>query len=270
MSLETDYSEVIERFSGFANFYDRFRPDPPDDWCDLLIQLAPVERLERVVDLGCGTGRSTRCWVDRAAHVIGVDPSADMLHEAQAQTRSPNVDYRLGFGHQTGLPDQSADIVTCCESLHWMEPGPTFDEIARLLRPGGVFAWLHYSSEPVITPWEVDRAYINFLRRSEALDDALHVTSAVLRWTRAEYVQCMEVNFHYVRQLQLHHVAWGDAAHLVGWVLTQGHVQSLLKRGVSEAEMGLDVLRAEARRVLGDTPRPWYWSADVKIGVAAP
>ena len=43
---------------------------------------------------------------------------------------------------------------------------------------------------------------------------------------------------------------------MVGWVLTQGHVQSLLKRGVSEAEMGLDVLRAEARRVLGDTPRP--------------
>ena len=52
--------------------------------------------------------------------------------------------------------------------------------------------------------------------------------------------------------------------------MTQGHVQSLLKRGVSDAEMGLDVLRAEARRVLGDTPRPWHWSADVKIGVAAP
>ena len=38
----------------------------------------------------------------------------------------------------------SADIVTCSQSFHWMEPEPTLAEIARILRPGGVFAAYDY------------------------------------------------------------------------------------------------------------------------------
>src|SRR5690606_15398774 len=102
--------------------------------------LAAVERPALVVDVGSGTGLSTRLWAGRADQVIGIEPGDDMRRQAEAQTAAPSVRYQPGYSTATGLPDACADIVTVSQALHWMEPEPTFAEMARILRPGGVFA----------------------------------------------------------------------------------------------------------------------------------
>ena len=81
-----DLSATVRRFSGFADVYDRFRPRPPAALVDALCLLAGVERPSLVVDLGSGTGTSTRYWADRAARVVGVEPSPDMRAQARAAT----------------------------------------------------------------------------------------------------------------------------------------------------------------------------------------
>ncbi|HEY7729661.1 MAG TPA: class I SAM-dependent methyltransferase, partial [Gaiellaceae bacterium] len=68
--------------SGFAEQYDRYRPRPPRALLELLPPL--VGRLRFVVDLGSGTGLSTRFWADRAHEVVGVDPNEQMLRYAEA------------------------------------------------------------------------------------------------------------------------------------------------------------------------------------------
>ena len=264
--MSTDYADMIKRFSGFAELYDRFRPRPPDDLGDLLTHWAHIDFPELVIDLGCGTGLSTRYWAERAGQVIGIDPSSDMLQEARVQTHFPNVSYRHGFGHQTGLPDHCADVITCCDSMHWMEPGSTFAEIVRVLCPGGVFAWLHFS-EPVMTPWELDQAHRKFWQTSKVADEARAVTGAALRWSKAEYIQCMQASFRYVCRLQLHQTGMSNTGQLVGWVLTYGHVQSLFKLGVTETEIGLDEFAQAAHRILGETSSPWYVSVEVNAGL---
>ena len=264
--MSSDYSDAIKRFSGFAGLYNQFRPSPPDHLSALLAQFAGADFPELVVDLGCGTGLSTRYWASRARHVIGIEPSPDMLREAQAQVPIPNVAYQSGFGHQTGLPDQCADIVTCCEALHWMEPQATFAEVVRLLRPGGVFAWFN-TLEPILTPWEADQAYLRFQRRVHALDEERQVTRSVLRWPKAEYSQVMQSSFRHARQFQLQHVTRWGAEHLIGLANTRGDVQSLFKLGVSQTEMGLDAFAAEIHRIMGEQPRPWYWSWEGGLGL---
>jgi hypothetical protein len=67
----------------------------------------------------------TRYWQEKAQEVIGVKPSAEMRQLAEAQTRTVNIQYREEFSHQTGLPDRCAAIITCCQSLHWMDPQHT-------------------------------------------------------------------------------------------------------------------------------------------------
>src|SRR5829696_9079999 len=130
MLQESDFASNIERFTGFAKLYDSYRPLPPPVLLDLLTQLANVPTPYLVVDLGCGTGLSARFWSSRAQRVIGIEPSEDMRHEAAIQNVSQNVSFEKGLSHQTGLPNNCADIVTCSQSLHWMDPLPTFKEVA--------------------------------------------------------------------------------------------------------------------------------------------
>src|SRR5439155_1377999 len=108
---------------------------------------ARVERPRLVVDLGCGTGLSTRAWSGIAERVAGIEPNSAMLAVAE---QAPGVEYREAFAQETGFPNGVADVVTASQSLHWMEPAPTFAEAARILRPGGVFAAYDYDWRPAV------------------------------------------------------------------------------------------------------------------------
>jgi hypothetical protein len=65
----------------------------------------------------------------------------------------------------------------------------------------------------------------------------------------------------------LHHVESGDAERLVGVMLSQGEIASLLRHGISEDEIGITALRAAAQRALGDATVAWYWSYRVRLAV---
>jgi ubiquinone/menaquinone biosynthesis C-methylase UbiE len=274
--MSTDFTPTIERFTGFACIYDRYRPAPPEELADvlrLLLGIGPgdpaADRPHLVVDLGCGTGLSTRYWARHADRVIGVDPSPDMLDQARVSTAEPNVTCCLGFGHATGLPDACADIVTCSQSFHWMEPDSTLAEVARLLRPGGVFAAIDYDLLPLMPSWEVGQAFDAFAERVDALEAERHVSDAVPKWSKHEHLARIQESgrFSYTREILLHRVEPGDAERLVGMALSLGAVQTLLKAGATEEEIGLHRLRADVQRLLGDDPQPWYWSVRVRAAV---
>jgi ubiquinone/menaquinone biosynthesis C-methylase UbiE len=259
-----------ERFTGFADVYDAHRPQAPVALADLLCQLAGIERPRLVVDLGCGTGLSTRFWIDKAERVIGVDPTEAMLNQARAHTTaSPTISYRTGFAHATGLPAAEADIVTCSQSLHWMDPMPTFAEAARILRSGGVFAAYDNDWPPTTANWEADAAYVEMVARVNALEKELGLGGTLKQWAKPEHLGRMRASgsFRYTAELLVHHRDLGNAERLVGLALSMGNVQTLLKNGVAEADFGLDRLRAVADETLGAELKPWHWSYRVRVGV---
>ncbi|HKB90297.1 MAG TPA: class I SAM-dependent methyltransferase, partial [Opitutaceae bacterium] len=157
--MTSDFSRNVERFTGFADVYDKYRPTPPAVLADIINHFAGLTRTHLVVDLGAGTGLSTRYWADKADEIIGIEPTADMRNQAVAHTAAKNVSYSEGFSHRTGLPDRCAEIVSCSQALHWMEPHATFQETARILKPGGVFAANDYDWPPTTGSWEADAAY---------------------------------------------------------------------------------------------------------------
>ena len=262
----------LDRFSGFADRYDQFRPQPPIILLDILTQLARAERPRRVVDLGSGTGLSTVIWSARAEQVIGVEPNADMRHQAEARTAAlpdtSNVKYIDAISSQTGLPDASADIVTCSQSLHWMDPAPTFAEVARLLRPGGVFAAYDTDWPPTLN-WQAERAYRDFVERAEALGEQRGWYHGIMKWKKEEHLGRMQASgrFRFVKEIAVHHTEPGDAERLVGLALSQGSVATLLEHGLTEEEIGVDKFRRAAARAMGDRPIAWYFSYRVRLGI---
>jgi len=155
-------ADTSDVWTGDASAYDRTRPTPPPALLDLLTQLSHTPHPALVVDLGSGTGLSTAIWGERAQQVIGIEPNADMRTQAvrkiEQHPSAAHITYREGVAQHTGLPDGCADIVTCAQALHWMEPTATLAEIARILRPGGLFAAYDYDWPPTLR-WELERVY---------------------------------------------------------------------------------------------------------------
>lgn len=270
--MATDANDLggnAERFAGFAELYEQVRPQPPPELRPLLLDLAQTDRAGLVVDLGAGTGLSTRFWAEVATEVVGIEPSGDMRDEAARQTTAAHVHYENGYAHATGLSNAVADIVTCSQALHWMEPQSTFAECRRILRPGGVFAAYDCDWPPTTPSWEADAAYTALMNRVEDLERVHHTAARVRRWAKHQHLERMVASgcFRFTKEVLLHHVEPGTAERLVGIACSQGGLMGLVKRGLGAAEIGIDALRAVAQRTLGDAPRPWYFSYRVRIGI---
>jgi SAM-dependent methyltransferase len=265
----TSFAANIERFSGYAGHYDQYRPAPPPALAGVLTRLAKSEHPRLVVDLGCGTALSTRYWAATAGEVIGIDPTADMLRQAEAQTTAANVSYRAGFSHQTGLVDHCADIVTASQSLHWMEPQATFQEAARILRPGGVFAAYDYDWPPTTGVWEAEAAYNLCISQINARERALHLTAGVRRWDKGNHLSRLQASglFRFTKEITLHSDEVGNADRLIGLLLSQGEAMTLIKAGLTPQELGIDRFTGAVTSSLGTELRPWYWSSRLRVGV---
>jgi SAM-dependent methyltransferase len=265
---DSDFSANIERFTGFGPHYDRVRPSPPRALADLLFAMTRSNLPALVVDLGSGTGLSTRYWSTRAASVIGVEPTDSMREQAE-RMGGENLFYRQGFSHATGLPDGCADLVVCSQALHWMEPASTFAESARILRKGGVFAACDYDWPPATSFWDVDQAYTHCIERVRHLEREHGIADRVQRWSKSGHLARMRESgrFRYVRECLLHDEDEGGAERIVDLLLSQGSAQSLLKLGLSEEDLQLDRLRQVAARAFGTSSSRWLWSARVRIGV---
>jgi ubiquinone/menaquinone biosynthesis C-methylase UbiE len=112
----------------------------------------PQLAYRRIVDLGCGFGKST--WPMKRAfpdtEVIGVDLAASCLRLALDKTNALGVavTYRQADCRATGLDSGSADLVTATMLIHEL-PVPaiaeTLQEAARLLAPGGLLRILDFT-----------------------------------------------------------------------------------------------------------------------------
>ena len=134
----------------------------------VLIRLEP----ETILDLGCGTGFCTRALARRypGARVLGLDIAPAMAGQARRrlgwrQRWFGRQSYGCGDAEQLPLADRSVDLVVSSLTIQWCDPRRTFAEVARVLRPGGLFL---FSSMGPDTLKELRQAW-------RAVDETPHV-----------------------------------------------------------------------------------------------
>ncbi|HEX2293077.1 MAG TPA: class I SAM-dependent methyltransferase [Gaiellaceae bacterium] len=253
---------------GFAERYERFRPAPPAVVLDALERYAGGPPLALVIDLGSGTGLSTRAWAERAKEVVGVEPNPEMRRVAGAQTARRGVRYLDAFAQRTGLPSGSADLVTCSQSFHWMDRAAVLAEAARILRPGGVFAAYDYDAIPVVHP-RVEAAWEEFLLLRARYRDELGMVAGWTRDPKAEHLEAIRASGHFsfARELVLHDEWEAGAEDLIGYARSLGLIPQLLARGATEEQLGLTALDEAIQEVLGAGRLPCLVGYRVRLGV---
>jgi SAM-dependent methyltransferase len=289
-------ANAVARFAELAPQYDAARPQAPAELAEVLRQWAQTAEPD-VVDLGAGTGLSAVLWIGRARQVTAVEPGEAMRTialrrfglgadkpsgilgssaaaprtavpgeaAAAAPARQTAVTVAAGSAEASGLPDACADIVTASQAMHWFDPGRALPEIARILRPGGVFAAYDYDWPPCID-WETDAAFAAF-------DEQVHELEAVRdlvppKAPKSGHLERIAGSglFRHVREIALHSRDQGDAARIDGLARSQGGTAALLADGASEEEIGLTALREVAARRVA-VPRTWWWTYRVRLAV---
>ncbi len=131
------------RFAGLSDLYVRHRPGYPDAALDRIVQFAGLSGSSLLIDVGAGTGISSRLMAGRSVPVIGIEPNDEMRGKAAAELLPgdvPRPEYRAGRSEATGLSDGCADAVLAAQAFHWFDAAAALREFHRILKPGGTVA----------------------------------------------------------------------------------------------------------------------------------
>lgn len=126
------------RFGRAAEEFQRYRPDYPPELFEHILAAVPTGRRERAMDLGAGTGKSTRALLPHFTEVIAVEPDSGMFAKLKAEI--PAAIVRNVTAEDCSQPPSSVDLVTVGNALHWMDTSRVFADVHSWLRNDAVFA----------------------------------------------------------------------------------------------------------------------------------
>jgi demethylmenaquinone methyltransferase/2-methoxy-6-polyprenyl-1,4-benzoquinol methylase len=150
-SPDTKSRYVRRLFSTIADRYDLITTllsyGQDRRWKRRLVSLAPIRPGVRVLDLACGTGDITYALSDAGARSVGLDITPRMVKIARGKRPSRS---QTGFlvGDMMALPfrDATFEVVTTGYGIRNVPViAGALAEIARVLRPGGVFLSLDFN-----------------------------------------------------------------------------------------------------------------------------
>ena len=142
-------------FGSVASTYAAARPTYPAELFEWLAK--QCVRHDHAWDCATGSGQAATGLADHFARVTATDASAEQIAAAHACER---VDFRVASAEASGLDCHSIDLVTIAQALHWFDLNRFYDEVRRVVKPGGVIAAWTYGVQ------QIDDAAINAIVRS--------------------------------------------------------------------------------------------------------
>ncbi|ALI98458.1 class I SAM-dependent methyltransferase [Rufibacter tibetensis] len=161
-----------DNFSTQASLYKKFRPTYPDALYQHLRSLVSTPAL--AWDCGTGNGQVAVELAKLFTHVHATDISEKQLAQAPPSDR---ITYHLLPAERTTFTDNSFDLITVGQAVHWFDFDTFFAEVARVAKPDAVIAIWGYgllSISPEVDPlildfytqtvgpyWDFERSYID-------------------------------------------------------------------------------------------------------------
>ena len=126
-----------------AKIYHKFRPIAPKIVVKKTIQYLQertrlqngADKFQLMVDVGCGSGQATESFASYFEKIVGIDASANQI--ACASKKFPHIEYLVGKGESIPVDDETVDLVTSGQAVHWMDFPMFLGECHRVLKPNG-------------------------------------------------------------------------------------------------------------------------------------
>ena len=133
-------------FTGKAKFYNS-RPTYPQECIDYLINKFGLESESVIADIGAGTGKLTKPFLDAGCYVYAVEPNSDMFGELQRNcARYPNAGFLNATAENTNILENTCDAVVVGTAFHWFDKDKFREECNRILKNNKYVAILRISN----------------------------------------------------------------------------------------------------------------------------
>jgi SAM-dependent methyltransferase len=140
--MADDREALRVTFDSVAGRYDRARPAYPDALFDVLFRQSGLRPGDRVLEVGCATGKATRPLAERGLRVTCVELGAELAAAARRNLAAfADVEVaNAAFETWRPPPGTAFDAVVAATSWHWADPELRYRRAWELLRPGGHLA----------------------------------------------------------------------------------------------------------------------------------
>jgi ubiquinone/menaquinone biosynthesis C-methylase UbiE len=161
-----------DNFSKQAESYAKYRPQYPQELFDFILQ--HVVKKQTVWDCATGNGQSAKVLAKYFEKVFATDISQKQIDNAE---QTENIHYSVQPAQQSNFADNTFDLVTVSQALHWFATDEFYTEIKRVAKPDSVFAAWSYSllyispdidklirsfyTEIIGPYWDAERKYVD-------------------------------------------------------------------------------------------------------------
>jgi SAM-dependent methyltransferase len=132
--------ELRGTFEYAARLYDIARPSYPDQLFDDLVQLAELHPGDRLLEIGCATGKATLPLLRRGFKVDCVEIGEQLAERARQNLAGLAVEVHTAPFETWPGSSAAYDLVYAATAWHWLDPGIRYHKAHKLLRAGGHLA----------------------------------------------------------------------------------------------------------------------------------
>lgn len=142
MDLRLTFNEVTED-------YGRLRPHYPDALSSDLIAYSLLNDSKKALEIGIGAGQATLPFLKTGCALTAVEIGEQLARYSEKKFAEYerftviNQDFE-----SASLDDESFDMIYSATAFHWIKPEIGFPKVCRLLKSGGVFAWISVQPAP--------------------------------------------------------------------------------------------------------------------------
>jgi SAM-dependent methyltransferase len=243
--------EFKDLFSQRADLYARFRPSYPDSLFSYLASLTNDHNL--ALDCGTGNGQAAMSLVPYFQRILAIDPSEKQLLLSRSDSK---IVYQCAPAEEMPVENQSVDLIVVAQAFHWFKPTVFFEEVRRVLKPGGVIAiWCYDVCQ--VNP-EIDAILVQFY--SALLKDYWEKESAIVddayRSSPFPFVEMLPPQFEMKAD-------W-NIADLLGYLETWSAVQNYIAKNLSSP---IDKISQQIQQAWGEDEKiSVRWDISLRVG----